>query len=110
MSFNTPANAGIIKMIVLIVIALLILSYFGYNIRSIVNAPNTQDNFSYVGGVVVDVWNNYLKTPATYIWDIFVNLIWNPAIDNLKNIKAGGNPNSELQSMAPSLTPPTGTR
>lgn len=73
-------------MIILIVIALLILGYFGINLRSVVNSPTTQDNFSYVWNNVVDVWNNYLKVPATYLWGIFVNLIWSPAINNIQHI------------------------
>ena len=100
-----PTDRGIIKMIILIVIALLILSYFGYNLRAIVNAPNTQDNFSYVGGAVVDVWNNYLKAPATYAWDLFMDLIWKPAIANLTNMKNGQPTN--IQQIPPMLPPPT---
>lgn len=92
-------------MIVIIVIALLVLSYFGYNLRAIVNAPNTQDNFSFVGGVVVDVWNNYLKVPATFVWNVFVNFIWTPAIDNLKSVNTASSTLNTFQGMAPTVSP-----
>ena len=82
--FNIPMNKGIIQTIIIIVIALLILSYFGYNLRSIATSPTAQDNFSYVGEVVSNVWNNWLETPVTYLWNIFVNYIWTPAINILK--------------------------
>ena len=104
-SSKIPTDRGIIKMIILIVIAILILSYFGYNIRSLVNSPNTQDNFSYVGGVVVDVWNNYLKVPATYAWDFFINMVWNPAVHNLMNINNGQPPTVQLS--LPTMVPTT---
>ena len=83
---NHPAGErGFIKLIIIIVIALLIISYFGINLRKVVTAPTTQDNFSYVATTTVSVWNKYLKSPASYLWHkIFVELIWNPAIDNLK--------------------------
>ena len=103
------SQKGIIKIIILIVIALLILSYFGYNIRSIVSAPNTQDNFSYVGGFVVDVWNNYLKAPAAYLWGVFISLIWTPAIDNLTAMKNNEPTNiQQLPSLLPTFATSTG--
>ena len=79
---------GIIKIIILIVVALLILSYFGISLRAVINSPVTQDNISYTTTGTVTFWNTYLKQPATYIWNqIFLNLIWNPAIDSLQNLK-----------------------
>jgi hypothetical protein len=83
-------KAGFIKTIVIIVIALLVLSYFGFNLRETVEDPTTQSNFSYVTGFVVNVWNNYLKRPAVYLWnDIFIELIWNTAVENLKRLNSG---------------------
>ena len=74
-------------MIILIVVALLVLSYFGLNLRGLINQPTTQDNFSYVATTTVSAWNKYLEKPATYIWNqIFLDLIWNPAIDKLKHL------------------------
>ncbi len=96
-------NRGFINMIILVVVVILVLSYFGYNLRSIVNSPNTQDNFSYVGGSVVDIWNNFLKTPATYLYGVFVDLIWKPAITNLTAMKNGQPTNiQQIPSMLPS--------
>jgi hypothetical protein len=88
MKINT--EKGIIKTIIILVIALLILSYFGFNLRSAVEAPTTQSNFSYATNFVVNVWHSYLERPATYLWnEIFLKLIWGPAIDNLTKIKNG---------------------
>lgn len=100
---QTPKNRGLINLIILIIVAILILSYFGYNLRAIVNAPNTQDNFSYVGGGIADLWNNYLSGPATYLWNTFVNLIWNPAIQNITNMNSGKPTN--IQQLPPMLSP-----
>ncbi|MGC9605683.1 MAG: hypothetical protein ABSF56_02945 [Minisyncoccia bacterium] len=83
-------NRGLIKMILIVVIALLILSYFNINLRQLVNAPTTQDNVSYVASSTVTIWDSYLKVPATYLWNnVFIDLIWNPAITNLTNMKNG---------------------
>ncbi len=95
-----PHNQGFIRTIILIVVALLILSYFGFNIRDIVNSPAGRDNFSFTQEIMINVWNNYLKKPVMYLWnDIFLELIWEPAIDSLKKIK-DGEPDS-LQSSGP---------
>ena len=78
-------DKGIIKIILIIVVAILVLSYFGYNIRSIATSPTSQDNFSYIGEVLSNVWNNYLKTPAMFVWNIFVEFVWNPAMNALRH-------------------------
>ncbi len=103
--FTSPLQGniqgGFIKTIIIIVIALLILSYFGFDLEKTVKDPATQKNFNYVQRVVLGIWQNVLKKPVMYVWNIFVNLIWNTTVDNLKKIKNGGNasfgvPNPQL--------------
>lgn len=95
MNRNYPQNriageGGLIKAVILIVIALLIVSYFGINLRQVVNDPVTQDNFGYVATSTITIWDKYLKIPATYIWkDVFLDLVWEPALDNLTRMKNG---------------------
>ena len=102
---HTTHNRGIIKLIILIVAALLILSYFGISLRTLVNSPVTQDNISYTSTGAVTVWDKYLKQPAGYLWDkIFLNLIWDPAINNLKNLR--DNKPTTIQQDAPVVTKP----
>lgn len=98
-------NRGFIKWVIIIVVALLVLSYFGFSLRSLIDSPVTQDNFQYVATSTVTVWDKYLKKPASYVWnDVFINLIWGPAIDNLTKMK-----NSEptnVQTNSPKLPTP----
>jgi hypothetical protein len=97
-----PTNRGFIKWVIIIVIALLVLSYYGFSLRTLVESPTTQDNFGYVATTTVTFWNKYLEKPAGYLWnDVFINLIWDPAIDNLTKIKNGQPTN--IQSSAPTL-------
>jgi hypothetical protein len=105
---NTPTstNKGLVKIILLIVIALLILSYFGFNLRALISSPTTQDNFGYVASSSVTVWDKYLKKPASYVWnDIFIDLIWEPAIDNLKRINSGEK--DDIQLSQPTVPTPS---
>jgi hypothetical protein len=79
-----------IKYIILAVVAILVLSYFGYDIQAIVESPTTQKNLSYTEGGVSHVWNEYLKEPILYFWHkIFIGILWNAFIHNLGRIDAG---------------------
>lgn len=50
-------NRGLVKALVLIIIALVVLGYLGYNLRDIVDSPAVQDNLAYVWELVVKMWN-----------------------------------------------------
>ncbi len=96
---NTSGERGFIRTIIIIVVALLILSYFGFNIRTIVNSPTGKDNFTYTQEIMISTWNNILKKPVTYLWnDIFVDLIWNPTIGRLTQLKGTDNTNTSTTS------------
>ena len=51
-------------MIIIIIIAIAILSYYGVDIKDFVTSPQVQKNFSFV-------WNLWLQ----YIWDPFLVVI-----------------------------------
>jgi len=72
-------RGGIIRTVLFIVILLLILSYFGINLRDIVNSPSGQSNFSYVWSVLLAIWAT-IKGPVLLIWNAFLTLIWAPAL------------------------------
>jgi len=62
-------SAGFIKMILVIVIALIVLGFFGYNIKDIVNSPTVHNNLVYVWGIVVYLWKTFIVVPALWLWD-----------------------------------------
>ena len=65
-------KAGIIKMIIIIIIAIAILSYYGFDIKNFFTSPQVQKNFEYVWGFLKDIWSNYLAEPAHKLWGIIV--------------------------------------
>jgi len=90
-------NKGLVKIIIIIIIGIVILSYFGFNIREIVEDPTTQNNLTYVWGLAVSFWENFLKAPIMYLWqNIFVDLIWDLFLSALENI--GNNPPVETET------------
>ncbi|MFT5359703.1 MAG: hypothetical protein ACI88L_000163 [Candidatus Paceibacteria bacterium] len=93
-----------IRTILLVILGILVLSFFSFDIESFIKAPQTQSNLGYVWGGVTYVWEEYLQNPLTYFWNnIFIDLLWNSFIANLQSIKAGeGN---SLQQMGNQLSP-----
>lgn len=62
-------KGGFIKLILLIVIALVVLGFFGYNLKDIIDSPTVKENLVYVWGLAVKFWNAFLATPANWVWD-----------------------------------------
>ena len=93
-NIKNSGQKGIVMAIVVIVIALLILSYYGFNLRQTVESPATQSNFSYLWGGVVYVWDTYLQAPATIAYNFFIVNIWEPSIRDLQAIN-----NNQLPSV-----------
>ena len=99
---NIPKNQGLIKLIVIVIIGILVLSYFGINIQSIAESPTSQSNFSYVYGIISGIWNGYLRGPVLYLWnDVFVGILWDTFKGAMADIKTG-NP-TNIQRMSPSV-------
>lgn len=68
-------NRGLIKAILLIVIGLIVLGFFGYNLRDIIASETVNDNLTYVWGLVTAFWNNFLAEPAAWLWNTFKELL-----------------------------------
>ncbi len=69
MIHSQRGKRGFITAIILIVTALIVLGFFGFNLKSIVNSPTVTANLSYVWGLLVHAWNIFIVTPAVWLWD-----------------------------------------
>jgi len=95
-------NRGLIKWVVIILIAVIVLSFFGFDLRSIIESDLTKNNIGYLWGLGVMVWNDYLSQPILYFWhNIFINLLWDSFVENMERIKAGEP--TTIEEMAPQL-------
>jgi len=100
MKINT--QTGLMKTVIIVIIAVIILGYFGFDLRTIIESDSVQQNLIYVWNFVVNVWNNYLERPALYLWnDIFIDLIWESFVDNMERIKDGQPTDIELNAPEP---------
>lgn len=91
-------DRGFIGMIVLIVIAIVILSYLGFDLKKIFTSDSVQKNFSYVTDVIKDVWSGYLSKPFTFVWSEAVKplfqIVWKAflaGVEGIKNANATAN-------------------
>ena len=94
-------NSGFIRTIVLIVIALLIISAFGLNLKTVADSPMVQSNFGFVKNIALNIWHLYLEKPFMYVWnEVFLKLVWNPVYESLKKDVA---PRTTLEGKVPNL-------
>lgn len=91
---------GLVKFVILIIIAIIALSYFGFDIKSIVESDTAQKNLGYVWDFVKNIWETYLKGPVLYLWnDVFIKLIWSSFTENMEKIKS--NEPTDFQNLSP---------
>jgi hypothetical protein len=55
-----------LRLIFLIVILVLALSFFGISLRSIVESPTGQENIAYVWSLIMDAWNRLSQIISNY--------------------------------------------
>ncbi|MEX2052186.1 MAG: hypothetical protein WD991_00630 [Candidatus Paceibacterota bacterium] len=94
---NTKRGISILGVLVLGVIIILVLSYFDISVKSVAESPTGQENFSYVGGVSRNLWNDYFREPLSYLWnEIWIELFWEPFVDNMERLRDGKPTDIEL--------------
>lgn len=77
-------NRGLVKMIVIILVILLVLAYFGFNIRSIVGSSTFQDNWAFLKNLLETLWDKVLKVPFEYVWNNVILPLIGKAIEGQK--------------------------
>jgi hypothetical protein len=83
-------HQGLIRTIIIIVIALIVLGFFGFNVRNIIQGETVQDNLHYAKELAITVWQKYLSKPILYFWNnIFLKILWDAFITNMERIKNG---------------------
>ncbi len=65
-------NRGLIKLLLLIIVAIIVLGYFRIDLRSIIESEAVQTNLDYAWALVVKFWDQ-----------IVIDLIW----ENFKGLK-----------------------
>jgi hypothetical protein len=94
------SNRGLVKMIIIIFIALLLLAYFGLNLRSIVGSQTFQDNWNFLSNLAVNIWNNYLKGFVAFIWNSIIVPIISKSATQIEQQKVASSTSALLNSIS----------
>lgn len=85
---DTKRSHGFIKLIILIVIGLVILGYFGLNIKDILASPVVKENLAYAWELAKTLWHNWLQAPAQWVFEHIIKFLWNLFLEGLGNLKS----------------------
>jgi hypothetical protein len=64
-----------VKVIFYVVVAVLVLSFFGVSLQHLIEAPTTQSNFGYVWSLVEEGWDDIVSI-VTGLWNGIWDLIF----------------------------------
>ena len=96
MHIRPQGQGGFIKLVIILIIVLIVLGYFGFNIQQIIQSPSVSNNLGYAWGLAVTVWNKVLVVPATFVWNkIVIGMFWNTLvslIDKAQTVAPAGQP------------------
>jgi hypothetical protein len=70
-------RGGIIRSLIIFALVLVLLAYFGFNLRGIVASQTFQDNWSFIKEISINIWANYLSIAFHFIWDNLLMPIFN---------------------------------
>lgn len=62
----------------------------GVSLSALFSNPIVKDNFSFIKDWSLWLWNSYLGAPARYVYEFFLELVWNPSLEILRGV-IGGN-------------------
>lgn len=72
---------GLIKLIIIIIIAIAVLSWYGVDIKKFFTSEQALKNFGYIWTYIKEIWSEYLEVPAQKLWVVWLDHIWGPFMD-----------------------------
>lgn len=85
---RTRAFIGIL---VLVVVAILLISYLGFDLKKIFTSEAVVKNFSYVWSFLKMVWDNFLVVPWNFFWNDLMKplfeIMWKGFLMGVEGIK-----------------------
>lgn len=85
-------NQGIIQLLIILILLVVILSLLGVSLSTLFGNKTLRENFSFIWSALKLVWNKYLGAPASYAFDVFRDLIWEPFVEVMKGLKKDQTP------------------
>ena len=85
---NTTNQRGFIGMVLLIVVVLITLGFFGLSAEKIINSTVVGDNLEYGWNLAVNFFDRFIIAPAIFVWKNAFSTVWDAAVLQLSNIWA----------------------
>lgn len=83
-------KSGFIQIVIILALLVIILSLLGVSLSALFTNPILKDNFSFIKDWWLWLWNSFLGTPARYLYELFLEMAWNPSLEILRGV-IGGN-------------------
>jgi hypothetical protein len=68
-AMNNRRQRGIVQLLIMIIVALIALSYFGIDLEQVFTKPLLKKNIVFTWDKTKEVWTNYVYEPITSIFD-----------------------------------------
>lgn len=92
--YNQTGKSGSIKWIILIIIAIVVASYFfDFDVQDAVEDEQTQSNFNYLKTEITEFYDNYIREYAEVFWEFITT--------TFQKIMAGES--SGIEDLAPTI-------
>lgn len=92
------SREGFIRIILLIVIGLIVLGFFGINLKDVLASPVVKENLSYAWDLAKELWDTWLRTPVMWVWDHILRFFWDLFWEGLEGLRNGDGPSSLIDT------------
>ncbi len=92
-------SSGLIGIIVIIILAIITLSYFNIDLKTVVEKPETQKNLTYAAEQSASLWNTHLKEPVTSVWKAITGVVWKTFVESMQQ------PAKPIETTTPATIP-----
>lgn len=80
--FEIEQNKGFIRAVLIIILALVVLSYFGFDGEEVIKSERVQDALNATGRFLSIVWHDFIVRPVLWIWnEVFIDIAWEKIIE-----------------------------
>ena len=76
---KTGQGGWILKWIIIIIAIILILSYFGFDLKEFLNSESTIANWNYLKDFLYNFWINYIKEYVYFVYEyakFIIDITW----------------------------------
>jgi hypothetical protein len=88
MNSHRQSERGIIKEIIVILIAVFTLNYIGFDIKDFLNSQQVKEAFDATWDLFRTVWTSYIREPLLYVWNtVVVDFLWEGWLKQFFNSK-----------------------